>query len=175
MKSLSPRSIAAFATLLAGLIASPVATAQTGPLKDQLAGTWKLVSWKIHRSNGEIIDPPNWVNPSGWIMYHPDGHMCATISGPERPKFASGNALGGTPQEIKAAFEGFVGYCGTYEINEKERFVTHHVHLSWFPNWIGTDQKRFFEIAGNRVTISTPPLTVYGESQVHRLIWERMK
>lgn len=174
MKPLS--SIAALVALLAGFAAMPKeASGQTGALKDQLSGTWKLVSWKIHRGNGEVIDPPNWINPVGWIMYHPDGHMCATISGSDRPKFASNNALGGTPAEIKAAFEGFVGYCGTYEINEQERFVTHRVQLSWFPNWIGSDQKRFFEITGNRVTISTPPLAVYGEAQVHRLIWERLK
>jgi hypothetical protein len=94
---------------------------------------------------------------------------------PDRPKFASNNVVAGTPEEIKAAFEGYVSYCGSYEVNEQGGFVTHRVELSWFPNWLGTEQKRFFEFAGDRLTLKTPPLTGYGGAQVHRLIWERLK
>jgi hypothetical protein len=40
----------------------------------------------------------------------------------------------GTPEEIKVGFEGYLGYCGAYEINERERFIIHHLQLSSFPN-----------------------------------------
>jgi hypothetical protein len=60
-------------------------------------------------------------------------------------------------------------------VNEQERFVIHHLQLSWFPNLIGTEQKRFFEFAGDRLMLKTPPLTVFGEAQVHRLVWERLE
>ena len=49
-----------------------------------------------------------------------------------------------TPEEVRIAFEGYISYCGFYEVNEQERFVLHHLQLSWFPNWVGTEQKRFF-------------------------------
>ena len=39
---------------------------------------------------------------------------------------------------------------------------------------VGTEQKRYFELAGGRLTLKTPPLTVPGEAQVHRLVWERL-
>jgi len=93
-------------------------------------------------------------------MYHPGGHMCGALMRTDRQKFASNNALAGTPEEVKAAFEGYVGYCGTYEVNEQQRFVTHRVQLSWFPNWLGTEQKRFFEFVGDRLTLKTPPWTL---------------
>jgi Lipocalin-like domain len=51
--------------------------------------------------------------------------MCGVLMRPDRPKFASNNALAGTPEEVKVAFEGYVSYCGSYEVNEQERFVIH--------------------------------------------------
>ena len=94
---------------------------------------------------------------------------------PDRPKFASNNLIEGTPEEIRVGFEGYLGYCGSYEVNEKEGFVIHHLQLSSFPNWLGTAQKRYFEFTANRLTLSTPPLTLVGAAQVHRLIWERVE
>ena len=144
-------------------------------VKEQLVGTWKLVSWKIEQADGEVTDSPLGSNPLGWIMYQSGGRMCVALMRPNRPKFASNNLAEATPEEIKTGFEGYMGYCGSYEVNEEERFVIHHLQLSWFPNWIGTDQKRYFEFTGNRLTLRTPPVTVMGAVEVHSLVWERLQ
>ena len=107
-------------------------------------------------------------------MYQPGGYMCVALMRPNRLKFASNNLMEATQAEIKTGFEGYMSYCGSYEVNEQERFVIHRLQLSWFPNLVGTEQKRFFEFAGDRLTLTTPPLTVFGEAQVHRLIWQRL-
>lgn len=39
----------------------------------------------------------------------------------------SGDMMKGTPEELKAAFEGFDAYCGTYDINDAYSSVTHHL------------------------------------------------
>src|SRR5262245_58298379 len=144
-------------------------------VKGQFVGTWMLVSWKIEQGNGEVIDSPLGSNPLGWIMYQSGGRMCVALMRPNRPKFASNNLMEATPEEIKAGFEGYMGYCGSYEVDEQERFIIHHLQLSWFPNLLGTDQKRYFEFTGNRLTLRSPPLTLLGAAQVHRLIWERLE
>jgi hypothetical protein len=144
-------------------------------VKEQFSGTWKLVAWKIEHANGELIDPPLGPDPVGWIMYHPGGHMSVMLMRSDRPNFASNNLMEATPQEVEAAFEGYVSYGGSYEVNEQERFVIHRLQLSWFPNLVGTEQKRFFEFADDRLTLKTPPLTVFGEAQVHCLVWERLE
>jgi len=113
-------------------------------------------------------------DPLGWIIYQPGGRMCVELMRPDRPNFASNNLMEATPEEVEAAFEGYVSYGGSYEVNEQERFVIHRIELSWFPNLVGTEQKRFFEFAGDRLTLRTPPLTLLGEAQVHRLIWQRL-
>jgi hypothetical protein len=141
---------------------------------EQFHGTWKLMSWKIEQADGELIDSPLGPNPVGWIMYHPTGHMSVALMRPDRPRFTSDNLIEATLEEINTAFEGFIGYCGSYEVNEQERFVTHRLQLSWFPNLVGTEQKRYFEFAGDRLTLKTPPLTMIGEAQVYRLVWQRL-
>jgi hypothetical protein len=144
-------------------------------VKEQFVGTWKLVSWKIEQANGEVTDSPLGPNPHGWIMYQPGGCMCVALMRSDRPKFASNNLMEATPEEIKAGFSGYISYCGSYEVNEQERFVIHHLQFSWFPNLLETDQKRYFEFTGNRLTLKTPSLTLLGAAQVHRLIWERLQ
>jgi hypothetical protein len=145
------------------------------PVKEQFSGAWKLMSWKIERANGELVDPPLGPDPVGWIMYDPGGHMSVMLMRPDRPNFASNNLMEATAEEVEAGFKGYVSYGGSYEVNEEERFVIHRLQLSWFPNLVGTEQKRFFEFAGDRLTLKTPPLTAFGEAQVHRLVWERLE
>ena len=141
---------------------------------EQFFGTWKLVSWKIRRANGDLTDSPLGPNALGRIVYDPGGQVSVALMRPDRPNFTSNHLTEATPEEIKSGFEGYISYCGSYEVNERERFVIHRLQLSWFPNWVGTEQKRYFEFAGDRLTLSTPPLTLLGEAQVHSLIWQRL-
>jgi len=142
--------------------------------RDRFCGTWRLVSWTIAQADGEVIDSPLGRDPLGRIMYHPAGYMSVVLMRPDSPRFASDNLADATPEEIKAAFTGHIGYCGSYEVNEQERFVIHRLQLSSFPNLVGTEQKRFFAFAGDWLTLQTPPLTLLGTDQVHRLVWQRL-
>ena len=143
-------------------------------VKERFFGTWRLLSWKIKRANGDLTDSPLGPNALGCIMYDPGGQVSVAFMRPDRPNFASSHLTEATPEEIKSGFEGYISYCGSYEVNEQERFVIHRLQLSSFPNWVGTEQKRYFEFAGDRLTLRTPPLTFLGEAQVHSLIWQRL-
>ncbi len=46
-----------------------------------------------------------------------------------------------TPEEIKTAFENYIGYCGSYDLDQTNQKLTFHVKGAWLPNWIG-DQIR---------------------------------
>jgi Lipocalin-like domain len=52
--------------------------------------------------------------------------------------------------------------------------AVHHVELSLFPNWVGSDQERWVELVGDRLTLSASPLLVAGKQQVPRLVWGRI-
>ena len=70
-----------------------------------------------------------------------------------------------------AAVEGYVSYCGRYEVNGDK--VIHHIEVSLFPNWVGVRQERMYELDGDRLTLSTPLMLVGGRRLSTHLIWER--
>jgi len=142
-------------------------------VKEQFIGTWKLVSSEFRLSDGQTVYPLG-KEATGMLTYDASGHMSAQLMRRDRPTFASDDLLSGTPSEIKSVFEGFTAYFGTYEINEERATVVHHVEGSLFPNWVGGDQIRFFELSGDRLTLSTPPIPMSGRAMTGLLIWERV-
>ena len=140
--------------------------------KEQFVGTWKLISSEFRRSDGHVTYPLG-KDAVGIIMFDNAGFMAGQIMSPGRPLFAAGDQFKGTPAEIKTAFEGYVTYYGTCEINEQEHIITTKVEGSLLPNLIGTGQKRFYKFAGNRLTLSTPPMQMDGEEVTATIIWER--
>ena len=138
--------------------------------KQLLVGSWKLVSFESRDVNGSISYP--WGKDTvGYLMYNADGYMSVTIMSSNRAKFSSEDLKGGATEEKVAAADTYISYCGRYEV--KQDTVIHHIELSFFPNWIGVDQKRELSIDGNRLSLSTPPIAVGGIEHTHHLIWER--
>ncbi len=136
-------------------------------------GTWRLVSSEFRRSDDTIVYPYG-EDAIGLLIYAATGHMAVQLLRAHRPLFAAGDPYRGTPEEIRAAFEGYIAYFGSYEVNEAEGVVTHHVHGASFPNWIGGDQQRFFAFAGNQLILSTPPILAGTATMTGVLIWERV-
>src|SRR5471030_2805954 len=107
-----------------------------------LVGTWTLLSLGSQSAAGEMSHPFG-EDARGLLMYDAHGRMSVVLTRADRPVFASDDPARGTPAEIKAAYEGFNAYYGTYSIDEARGTVTHHVEANSFPNWVGTDQQRF--------------------------------
>jgi hypothetical protein len=69
--------------------------------------------------------------------------------------------------------ESYVSYCGRYEVRGESVF--HHVEMSLFPNWVGTQQERYFQFAGDRLILSTPPFTnATGDIETARITWQKI-
>jgi hypothetical protein len=138
-----------------------------------LIGTWRLVSWES-RAGTAVISRPFGEKPVGVLTYDAKGRMSAQLMRRDRPAFKSGDWFRGSPDEIKAAFEGFLAYFGTYTVDERARTVTHHVEASSFPNFVRADLKRTFSFSGNRLTLRTEPWALGGQMETGVLVWERM-
>jgi lipocalin-like protein len=151
------------------------ASALAQSLKSQMVGSWKLVSWNVVSGGVESTAPMAKGGATGIITYSPDGYMCVNIMAANRPKFPSPDVSVSTVNEKSSAFETFIGYCGRYEVNEQERFVTHQLDTSSYPNWTGSAQKRFVEMSAGKIKLSTPPILQQGAQLVHVLVWERAK
>ena len=83
----------------------------------------------------------------------------------------SGDIRGGTTEEKIAAIDGYLSYCGRFSVSGGR--VVHHIEVSLFPNWTGTDQERFFEFKADTLTLSTPPILLDGQEQTSHLVWQK--
>jgi hypothetical protein len=142
-------------------------------LRDRLIGTWRIISAETKRPDGEVVYQYG-KQPVGHIMYDSAGNMGVAVMCQGRTKFAIPDKLQGTAAELKSAFEGFEGYCGTYDTDEEEKTVHHRVKASVFPNWEGTTQTRYVEFSGNRLTLRTPPTLYGGATVISEIVWERI-
>jgi Lipocalin-like domain len=140
-------------------------------IRDALVGTWKLVLWENRSADGRITYPLG-KDAEGLIMYGDDGYMFVAIMRACRAPFGAGDLLGGSAEEKAQAAETYISYCGRYDV--KGDRVVHHVELSLFPNWVGVDQERLVEIAGDRLTLSTRPILLEGAEQTAHLVWTRV-
>lgn len=138
-----------------------------------LLGSWRLLSLETRDENG-IVHHPMGHEAVGELFYDPSGHMFVLIMQPDRPAFKDASMRHGTDAEVRAAFEGFLGYTGRYTVDEVRRSVTHHVRVASYPNWVGTEQVRFYEISEDRLTLSSPPTPVGEHVTVSTAIWERV-
>jgi hypothetical protein len=145
---------------------------QSVTVKDAFVGTWKLITSEFRRSDGMSISVFG-SDASGMIIYDAHGHMSGQIMRSNRPHFVSGDQQKGTPEEIKAALDGYIAYFGDYVVDEDEKSVTHQTKASLFPNLVGQDQKRFYAFSGNQLTLTTPPTRIGGHTVIGVLVWER--
>ena len=137
-----------------------------------LVGTWKLVSWENRSLDGQVSYPLG-EDAVGYISYSQDGYVFVSMMRHDRAEFAAGDLLRASAEEKAHAAETYMTYCGTYDF--RGNTVVHHVELSLFPNWVGVDQERLVEIAGNRLTVSTRPMLLGGIQRSGHLIWERVR
>ena len=74
-------------------------------------------------------------NPLGKVIFDNNGNFVAQLMKSDRKEFEADNQFGGTPEEIKEAFEGYTAYYGTYEVKDYKTLVN-KVEGSLYPNWI---------------------------------------
>jgi hypothetical protein len=141
--------------------------------REQIAGAWSLVSTEHRRSDGTVVYPFG-KNASGLIIYTADGYMSVHIAGINRPRFAAGSRLDGTPEEIKGAFETYLAYWGTYDIDDKAQTIVHRVQGGLLPDDAGSMKKRRYELSGNSLSLFTSPVQMKGFPVTGVMVWKRV-
>lgn len=162
------RFLTASALIFEVFLAREEAVAQTAK---ELVGTWMLVSITLEK-DGQKTDMYG-PNPQGQVTFDPTGHFSEIITRSDLPKFASNDRQAGTPEENKAVVQGTIAYFGPYSVSETDKTVTIHLEGGTFPNWAGTDQKRFFTISGDELNLTNATSSL--GSGVARLILKRAK
>ena len=143
---------------------------QQQSLKEQLVGTWTLFAWEQKKGDGTKVERYG-TSPKGIAFFDTGGRYIITVMRSDRAKYASNALWQGTAEENKETADGTTTYFGTYSISETDSSIAIHIEGSSFPNWNGTDQKRFVTITEEHLTLTVRP----AGGDVVDVIWKRAK
>ena len=117
---------------------------RTSPANPSLEGRWKLRTAEDLRANGTVARLPWGAHPIGSIVVERGACYVQIMSG-DTPVFAPGATAAG--EQMKAMLlSSYIAYSGPCAINDAEGSVTLKVEAAWRPDYVGTEQKRYFQI-----------------------------
>jgi hypothetical protein len=142
-------------------------------IKDQLVGTWTMVSVVGERDDGSKFEPFG-SSPRGVIIFTSDGHFSLFQSRSDIPKLASNDRARATPEEALAVVGGSIAYYGTYSFNEADSSLAVSLQGSTFANLLGgPPQKRIVTSLTADELKFTNPRTPAGVTLL--TVWKRAK
>lgn len=122
-------------------------------IRDQIVGTWKLVSAEQTMKDGTTRPYPRFgAKGKGFLMYQRDGYMCADLVNPDRPEWA--DPVHPTQEEKLAAADGTFAYCGRYEIDVKQKQIVHLPELATDQGYVGSRQIRPYTFENGQLVLS---------------------
>lgn len=157
-------------TLVAMLIL--VGGASTAFAADTLQGRWKLLSAEDVRADGTVARYPWGRRPVGAIVV--EGGFCyVQIMSGDVPAFPVGRPLG--EQMSAALLSTYIAYSGPCMVNETDGSVTLKVEAAWRPDYVGTEQKRFFTFDNGKLIFgpAVGSMRLNNEKLTRRLTLER--
>jgi hypothetical protein len=130
--------------LLLGLAA--LALSSHAAERPALVGVWKLLSYQTEFQDGSPKRAMFGEHPTGYIIFTNEGRLMAVIE-------AEGRKTPSTDSDRAALLKSLIAYSGKYRV-EGNQWIT-SVDTAWNPAWDGTDQVRTFQIAGNRLIVTS--------------------
>jgi lipocalin-like protein len=111
--------------------------------REQMIGIWRLVSQEIEiRATGQK-EPVMGRSPSGYAIFRAEGRVL-TGEGRKPPQ---------TVQDRADLLNSMAAYTGMYRL-EGDKWIT-KVDVAWNPEWVGTEQTRFFKLDGDRLHVTS--------------------
>jgi hypothetical protein len=151
------------------LAASDVYSAGT---PQSFVGTWKLISDKQVRTDGSSSDLYGSL-PLGQLIYDSQGHMSVHLLTADLTKCGTQDRRKCSDSAARSAFDNYLGYWGRFKVSVTGKSVVHIIDGASVPDWIGTSQERFYELSGDRLTLTTPMQQIAGVESKTILVWQR--
>lgn len=140
------------------------------PDPSALLGSWRMASWTREAvATGAVTDALG-PSPIGYIAYHADGRMMATVFRRSRPQKSATEWSDDQKTEL---FDTMLAYVATYTLSDNQ--VTHHVEAAWNPDW-QIDLSRPFQLDGDTLVISGAPGIdpTTGEEVIYRMEFQKV-
>jgi hypothetical protein len=140
---------------------------------DTIQGRWKLITAEDIRADGSVARYPWGRKPIGAIVVE-GGYCYVQIMSGDVPSFTPGKPIG--EQMTAALLSTYIAYSGACTINETDGSLSLKVDSAWRPDYVGTDQKRFFKFDNGRLIFgpAVGSLRFGNEQLTRRLTLERV-
>jgi hypothetical protein len=163
-------SLSAIAALGLALLPNS-GVAQQKTLKEQLVGTWTLVSFDSFDSSGAKVPNMEGGDLKGQLIFTDNGRMSNQMI-TQFPKIASSDRLKSTPAEDKAVAHGILSYFGSYTVSEPDKTIMLNIERSSFQNQVASNVKRVATLTGDELKIDNPGRQAGGKTVT---VWRRAK
>ena len=158
-------------TVLGLAMVSGTTMAQQKSLKEQLVGSWTLVSSDNVAPDGtkrQIYGP----NPKGMLILAADGNYAQIQLNSNRPKFKGKTRLDGTAEENKAIVAGTSATFGTWSVDEASKTIIFRYVGNLYPNDEGIESRRVITVTGDELKYTNPSSGAGGRTEA---VYRRIK
>lgn len=142
-------------------------------LKDQLTGTWTIVSYDAIAADGSrkpIFSP----KPSGTLMLASNGRYAMMIVDPDRPKkWSAKSRAGASVEELASAARGLVAQFGEWSVDENAKMLIRKSEGALNPTATGREQRVPITVSGDELRTTDKASGVTGGGA--ETVWRRMK
>ena len=158
------------------LLAAALVAATLAPISlraDTIVGRWRLLAAEDLRTDGTVARYPWGQHPAGALVVQ-DGACYVQIMSTNTPAFTAATPAN---EQMKATLlSSYIAYSGPCTIDEQEGRVTLRVEAAWRPDYVGTEQVRFFRFADGKMFFGPAPNSMKTESGplTRRLTLERV-
>lgn len=122
-----------FVAIAFSIALSCTALAEQRSAKDEIIGSWTLVSVTSEMDDGTKGEPFG-ASPKGIIIFSNDGHFSLFQSRAELPKIAANDRAKATPEEAQSIVASSIAYYGTYSVDESTKVMVVNLAASTYPN-----------------------------------------
>ena len=155
------------------LIALLVLGLSTPAAAQTIQGRWKLLTAEDLRADGSVARHPWGRQPIGSIVVQ-DGHCYVQILSGDVPSFSATSPP--LVEQMRAALlSTYIAYSGPCTVDEAAGRVTLKVDAAWRPDYVGTEQVRFFRFENGKMLFgpAAGSIKAGGDSLTRRLTLER--
>jgi len=130
---------------------------------ETIQGRWKLIAAEDMRPDGTVGRLPWGAHPAGTIVVQ-DGACYLQIMSTDVPSFPAGQQS--TVEQMKASLlSTYIAYTGPCTIDEAAGKVTLQVQGAWRPDYVGSEQVRYFRFEGGKMFFGPGPNTQRGRGE----------
>jgi hypothetical protein len=163
------RVLAVGSVALAWSVCTIAADAQT------IEGRWKLLAAEDLRTDGSVARYPWGRHPVGSIVVG-GGSCYIQIMSSDTPSFSTKDGAPIGEQMKSALLSTYIAYSGPCTTDDAAGAVVLTVEAAWRPDYVGTEQRRFYRFENGRLLFGPAPNSIRSgeERWTRRLTLERV-